>query len=148
MTTALARLEECRDKIVAGQGTVQPGQPLAFTAACSPGDCICQGDVNLIVIDAVPDGYARPETPMRQIAKGNSRGSRHEIKDLTSCQVYLPPTWADMESLDGPVIVATRETVIDHPQHGAVTIPAGLCCRVEFQRNLDVVTRQERRARD
>jgi hypothetical protein len=148
MQTALERLESTQETLKAGNGKVQPGQPLRFSEACTVGDMIAQGDVNFILVDEVPGDYAKSEKPLKQIAKGTTKGSRHEIVDLESCTVYLPPTWNDVESLQGPLLVAKSETTVDHPQHGAVTIPAGMKCRIEFQQNLDAVTRRAQRARD
>lgn len=148
MNSALERLEATQRDIVEGRGKVHPGQPLRFTEASTVNDMIAQGDVNFIVVEGIPEGYVLAEKPSTQIAKGTTKGSRHEIRRLDTVDVYLPPTWNDAESLQGPLLVAKSETKVKHPQHGEVTIPAGMHCRIEYQQNLDAVTRRAQRARD
>lgn len=113
------------------------------------GDAVRQGDLYFVVADPNDvSGYSRPAAPSRKIAFGDTKGSRHEIRDLSTVEVWLPPDYGQDESLNGPFLVANADTYVDHPQHGSVLIPAGLAVHVYYQQNWNVVEQARRRAED
>lgn len=72
-----------------------------------------------------------------QLAPGNTRGSRHLIHDecLPDVEMYDLARRDDrtIDALRGKVIKTSKALRIVHPEHGAVTVPAGLYM-VIFQR--------------
>jgi len=135
------------ERIAAGQESVKPGMPLAFTTACSPGDAIRQGDLYLVVVDKVPSGYVKATRPSKQLVPGNTEGAKHCLDATAGVKVYLPEKW-DAESLEGPCLVTTKERKVLHPVHGPVTIPAGMTVQCRYQREWDKELAKQRRARD
>lgn len=67
-----------------------------------------------------------------QIAPGETQGSRHVVplRDLTSIQIG---THGDATALHGPMIKAKKAFTVEHPEHGAVTLPKGTY-QVYYQR--------------
>lgn len=142
----MVELQEIQDHL----DTVSPGQPSSFTAACVPGDAIDQGDLRLVVVNEVPLGWeevTHPKGGDRQLVPGNTKGSRHCLDSLDGVNLFLPKEWNE-ESLNGPCFVVTKERVVLHPVHGAVTIPAGFTILCRYQREYDKELKKERRARD
>lgn len=83
-----------------------------------------QGDVYFVRAgDSVPK-RAKAIKPMRQLAPGETQGSRHIIReaDMGHLKFYARP---EATPLDGPIIVASKPFTVDHPEHGSVTLPAG-----------------------
>lgn len=127
--------------------TIEPGQPVTLTSAASCGDAVRQGDLYLVVVEKVPEGYAKASRASKQLVPGTTRGAKHCLDSLDGVEVYLPKEWRE-ESLQGPCLVLTKERTVLHPVHGAVTIAAGhtiLCC---YQREWEKEQAKERRARD
>lgn len=147
---SLKRIEARRDLLVSGQGKVAPGQPLAFTLAAVPGvDAIAQGDLVLIAAESVPKGYTLRKGGDGQLVPGNTTGSKHVIVDVRACEIYDPPGFGPTyDSLQGPYIVAKRETEVGHPTHGNVTVPPGMTIECQYDKVLDQETKKERRQRD
>ena len=147
----IERIEEHARRIAARQDEkVQPGMPAAFTEAASAGDFGWQGDLKLIVVAAVPAGYAQVKQPKaidRQLVPGNTEGAKHCLDSLEGVTLYRPQQWSE-ESLDGPCLVLTQERKILHPTHGHVTIPAGLTILCRYQREWDREQQRERRSQD
>lgn len=92
-------------------------------ATASTGDMWPQGDVGLICLDGLPSGCTIEKNPSAQLAPGTTQGSRHCITDLASVRLYR---LADPTPLDGPIIEAPSGVTVDHPEHGAITLPAGV----------------------
>lgn len=88
----------------------------------SPGDMWAQGDVGVVALAKMPDGVVIIE-PVSQLAPGTTMGSRHRIEDLTNVKMYVR---INRTELDGPIIEASAPFTIDHPEHGNVTLPAGI----------------------
>ena len=130
---------------------VGPGQPLFLNAAAAIGDGVWQGDLGIEIVAGVPKGYKL--TPAQhQLVPGDSIGARHRLTDLgTVTDFALPTGWsAEMtyEGLEGPYFRCAQDTTIAHPTHGPVTIAAGHCVGLRYQRNLDQETQRARRALD
>jgi hypothetical protein len=129
---------------------VAPGQPARFTEACVPGDRIAQGDLNLTVVDEVPNGYVlvkKPTEADRQLVPGNTEGARHCLDSLDGVRVYRPDVWTE-DGIDGPCLVLSQERTVEHPKHGHVTVPAGFTILCTYQRVWDKEQARARRAID
>ena len=133
---------------------VEPGQPLTFSEAATAGDMIAQGDLYLMLVDSVPEGFAKSDTQHdieRQLVPGNTVGAKHCLTTLDGVSIYYPTGWhrsPEYDSATGPVVVCSKETTITHPTHGAVTVPAGRIVACGYQRVYDAEQRRERRAQD
>lgn len=90
---------------------------------CSPGDAWAQGDILLVFLEVLPYGCKVSPKPELQLAPGTTQGSRHCLDSLEGIKVY----WIENPTpLDGPVIESEREFTLQHPEHGDVTLPAGI----------------------
>ncbi len=151
MQTTIERIQNHVEAIANGQHErIKPGQPAAFSEACVAGDAIRQGDLYLILVDAVPKGYVSVEKPTkadRQLVPGNTEGARHCLDALVGVTLYRPAQWSE-ESLEGPCFVLAKARKVLHPTHGVVSIPAGLTVLCIYQREWDKELAKERRARD
>jgi len=130
--------------------SVSPGQPASFTEACTVNDCIAQGDLNLVIMDSIPDDYNKVETLQdnhRQLVPGNNQGSKHCLAHLDGVELYYPKVWNE-DSLVGPIMVLMQSNTVEHPTHGNVFIPAGFTVGTFYQREWDRELEKERRARD
>jgi hypothetical protein len=160
MSVTIEKIQEFAQKVKSGDAPVKPGTPHFFSGAETPtrdgvtGDGVWQGDLGVEVIESIDPSYKLVENPTPQDAQlvpGQTVGSRHCLKDVNTVKLYRPAGWGtteNAESLVGPQFVAIKDTVIDHPTHGAVHVPAGMCINISYQRNLDLITKQEKRARD
>lgn len=129
---------------------VMPGRPERFTEAAQAGDTIPQGDLYLMIVDAVPNDYVRVTKPTaadKQLVPGNTQGARHCLDALSGVKLFRPQNWTG-EDLRGPCFVLTKERTILHPTHGDVTIPAGFTVLCGYQPEFDSETRRERRNAD
>lgn len=90
-------------------------------ATMSESDMWPQGDVGILCLDALPPGAVEIEKPSLQLAPGTTQGSRH-ILDRQVRQYR----WEDATPLDGPILDAPEGCTITHPEHGDVTLPAGI----------------------
>ena len=88
----------------------------------SPGDIHHQGDVGLMCIAAMPCGIVGPWQHGMQLSEGTTQGSRHIIQS-GSVEIL---EWKKDSVLLGPVIKAKSEFTVGHPEHGDVTLPAGM----------------------
>jgi hypothetical protein len=124
-----------------------------------PGEVSYQGDIAVVAIDALPTSAHHRAN--RQVADGNSQGSRHvlergEIFDADPAEVQSLILAATNRAgkpcriptgLIGPVFVShpdPTENDLTHPEHGNQGFPAGTVCAVVFQRNLDAEEREVR----
>lgn len=150
-TMAIDRIEKHVSHSKASKDpAVMPGRPERFTDAAQSGDVIAQGDLYLMIVDSVPDGYKqvlKPKVIDKQLVPGNTVGSRHCLDSHAGVALYHPENW-DGNDLRGPCLVLTQERTILHPTHGNVTIPAGFTVLCGYQPEFDVEARRERRARD
>lgn len=150
-TTTLELLERHVASIRAGSEKCGPGRPQSFSTAAVAGDCIPQGDLYFVIVDAVPAEYAEITDPTdmdRQLVPGNTQGARHCLESLDGVRLFRPASWPEVE-FGGPCLVPTsRDAVTLHPTHGPVTVPVGLIALCVYQRSLDEIERRERRARD
>lgn len=111
-----------------------------FPDAASIGDSWRQGDIYITRLNGVPAGSARVEKPDRQLAPGNTQGSRHCLQSLRCVKVFRVPN-AGM--LDGPVLDIGEANTITHPEHGDVALQPGVY-GISYQRDLDAEDRERR----
>ena len=151
IATEIEQIEQHATKIKNGEhDRVFPGMPLSMSRAMVAGDAIAQGDLLLVVHDAIPNEYVKIEHPQdadRQLVPGNTVGARHCLDSLEGIVLYRPTKW-DEESFDGPFFQTTQERVVMHPTHGSVTVPGGMTIGCHYQKEFDAIQMRERRARD
>lgn len=131
--------------------SVRPGQPCRITEAWTAGDTAWQGDLGLMLVDAVPEGYvkiAKPTDQDRQLVPGNTQGSKHCLDSLDGVTIYHPKDWGAEGNLRGPCLILKESRTILHPTHGAVTIPANRTILCGYQREYDQELKRARRAAD
>jgi hypothetical protein len=105
-----------------------------FSEAASVGDAVRQGDIYITKLKAVPKEAKLMKVPAAQLAPGNTRGSRHILKSLEGVKMY---SIGDSRNIyNGPIIEATQEIEIDHPEHGNWICPPGVY-GVSYQRTVD-----------
>lgn len=131
---------------------IGPGKPLTLSNALMAGEGIAQGDLNLVVIDSIPKGYVKIETPVSvdlQLVPGNTQGAKHCLASFRGVTLYRHPDW-NAESLEGPVLVVDEavEAEIQHPTHGHVTVQGGQTIHCLYQKEWSKELEKERRARD
>lgn len=104
-----------------------------FPEAASVGDYVRQGDIYITLLAGVPAGAIRDKNPQKQLAPGNTQGSRHCLSRMTDVTVYRlkSPT-----PYDGPVLDVAKPVTITHPEHGDWALPVG-CYGISYQRTED-----------
>lgn len=129
--------------------------PIRVHSAWVAGDVAHQGDLTLIGISAVPAGVKVRVN--RQIAEGNTKGSRHVVLGGTCFDCDNPDAVAKLVSKAtkgrvcpdaryiGPVF--SGPCTLEHPQHQHQTFPADCVVVAVYQRNMDAEER-EIRAKD
>lgn len=100
--------------------------------ALAPGDYHRQGDVYITRIHEIPKGAIPIDNPSAQLAPGDTQGSRHVIDDLSCVEMFAKK---DQTALDGPILNVKQPITINHPEHGAVSFPAGFYA-ITYQRQL------------
>ena len=128
--------------------------PRTFTAADFPvGTVAHQGDLILVRIASLP-ASAQPHKN-RQLAVGDTQGSRHVLKkgaaydcllsDVSAAIAAACPGVRVAEAYIGPVF-CTKAGVADlvHPEHGNHHYRGEMTIAVVYQRNLNVEEREQR----
>ena len=150
-SSVIEKIQKHAEQIRNGEhDKIGPGVPVTMSNALVAGEGVAQGDLNIIVADAVPSDYLlikKPSAQDKQLVPGNTVGAKHCLDSLRGVKLYRPRVWTE-ESLDGPCLVLTQERTILHPTHGAVTVPAGMTVVCHYQREYDRELQKERRARD
>jgi len=145
-----------RKQAVKHEGIVNDA-PRTFTEADFPiGTAAHQGDLVLVRIAILPRS-AKPRRD-RQLAIGNTQGSRHVLKtgtpydcdssEVASAIAKVCPGTVIQAAYIGPVF-STKNTTADllHPEHGDHHYRGDMVIAVVYQRNLDSEER-ERRVQD
>lgn len=154
MTTALETVEARRQEILDNPDdvAVESGKlraPAFFPDHPAVNSAIAQGDLYLIIRDALPDGYTERTNGRLQLVPGETVGAKHCLTEDSECTVYDPPGFStDYDELTGPVLVTSGPTEVAHPVHANVNIPRGTIVECRYQRTWDQEQRRERRARD
>lgn len=98
------------------------------------GKVVRQGDIYIHAVKA--DHKHGNAAKSRQLALGNSQGSRHVAAgNKFSVLVYdgtTLPEWCDRRTFLGPLVKAKKPFTITHPEHAHVRLPAG-CYQVTHQ---------------
>lgn len=89
----------------------------------SPGDMWAQGDIGILCLAELPNDAEFDPKPQSQLSPGNTQGSRHCIVDLPAVKIYRLKS---ATVLDGPIVDAPCGFKVDHPEHGAITMPPGV----------------------
>lgn len=119
--------EQVRQQI---ERAAQQASPrLRKVAVIQPGEAIRQGDIYVVRIAKAPKQVGML-TANRQLAPGQTRGSRHVVEG--ELKVYEAPERGS--PLEGPVVVATKAFRVTHPEHAHFELPAGTY-RVLYQRD-------------
>ena len=117
-----------------------------------PGDVAHQGDIMIICLKELP--IEKSLRPNRQLAEGNTQGSRHVMSRgaVYDCpKNHVAKAIKEACGMDiglayiGPVFVSPEAPTCDdltHPEHGNQGFPAGSVCAVVYQRNLDQEQRE------
>jgi len=89
------------------------------------GESVRQGDIYIHCVDK--DHAHGKVIQKRQLAIGESKGSRHilEGENVTVFEGTTQPEWCT-NSLLGPCIALNERSLISHPEHSNVEMPAGL----------------------
>ena len=97
----------------------------------SIGDVVRQGDLYLVNIESLPAGKKLED---RQLAEGNTQGSRHVVQG----DVSLVSPEAAHPGIDrvlcGPAFHCNEAAEVTHPEHGNKILPKDTTWRVTFQR--------------
>jgi hypothetical protein len=113
-----------------------------------------QGDLIIVAIPSLPKS-SKPRKN-RQLAEGESQGSRHilergEVFDADpeeTAALIAKATGCLVEAkYIGPVFRSPSNPTahdLSHPEHGAQGFPSGSLCAIVYQRNLDQDLREQR----
>lgn len=154
MTTAIESVQERSEEIQNGSRCAERSDGKCRPPAFFPNDppvnsAIAQGDLYLVIIDELPDGYTVRTDKSLQLVPGNTVGARHCLVENSPCQVFDPAGFSDTyEGLMGPVLVTDGPTEVAHPTHANVMIPSGTTVQCRYQRTWDAHQKEIRRARD
>jgi hypothetical protein len=105
-----------------------------------------QGDVMLRRLDVGDAGKLiakAKEAKTRQIAPGNTQGSRHVVRE-NSARIY---ELEGADALTGPIVVAPEGFYLEHPTHADFDVSLPGCYQVTFPRDLAVEAQEEARRR-
>lgn len=115
--TAGQALQQIRERVE----EIKNDREQRFPEAASDGDYFRQGDLYITKI-AKPAGTELKVLPFdRQLAPGNTKGSRHCLSHQ-DVRLY---TRSGSDALTGPVLHVLREVTVEHPEHGNVVLPEG-----------------------
>lgn len=106
------------------------------------GKHIRQGDVYVKRVSKPKDMKAFEEINDRQLAPGNTRGSRHIV--TSDCTVYRFKNGRD--ALQGPLLHAENDLMIEHPEHAHFKLPGNSWYQVTYQK--DERAEERRRVQD
>lgn len=88
------------------------------------GQVVRQGDIYIHCVS--PEHRRGAELKTRQLAMGESMGSRHIAEGAAKTyQGIQAPGWAETDLL-GPCIVAELPFTVSHPEHAHIDLPAGV----------------------
>lgn len=92
--------------------------------AIEVGKVVRQGDIYLHRVE--PTHLKGKRRKDRQLALGNTMGSRHVAEGSAECfEGVQLPSWCDERTFLGPLIKSEKRFTISHPEHAHVELPAG-----------------------
>lgn len=120
--------------------------------AMAIGDWHAQGDVMIERIKELPEKsekmQLKNDDTARQLAPGDTRGSRHMIKESDFSKVELYKV-AESDDLTGPVMFIKEGPVeVEHPDHGHVVLKTPGYYQIRYQRLYNAADEALRRVRD
>lgn len=118
---------------------IKSDAPQRFPEAASFGEDVRQGDIYIVKLESVPRNFTEVKAE-KQLAVGNTQGSRHCLDSLDGITMYRNK---DADQFTGPVFVSSCERTITHPEHGDRILPPGVYL-IGYQRNLDEMDRAMR----
>lgn len=150
-------LTKIRESAAASQ--VHKQESVNWTPKKIAGSAARQGDVYLLTIPAdwlkSQEGVAFPEgAAERQIAEGNTQGSRHIISG--DCKIFRKHNigWAKINNLlkqnpgvqitetIGPAFITGKGCSVTHPEHGDIVVPEGYAIITTYQQTWQDVARR------
>jgi hypothetical protein len=135
-------------RIANGEEDVLPGQPLNFTEASTINDRIWQGDMAITITNSEPPkDFVEKKDVLVQLVPGNTTGAKHCLQSKIGVEQWVPQNWTEL-GLIGPWMRFSEPNTILHPVHGSVSVPAGFCVQITYQREYDEIQKAERRAAD
>lgn len=151
---AIEEIQRHAQKIASGEhDTIRPGMPFRIPESWIVNEAVAQGDLVIRVIEEIRPGYelvSKPTKVDKQLVPGNTEGAKHCLDSVRGLKLYRPSGWPQSAdgSLQGPIIVADRDVVIEHPKHGHVTIPKGRMVACDYDKEFDLIQKRERRNAD
>lgn len=104
-------------------------------------DTYAQGDVYITRLDALPSGVTEMKDMQRQLAPGETQGSRHLLRHLDGVKMYKRNS---AQECDGPVLQLTQVNDIEHPEHGNLCNIAPGFYAITYQQTGDQMRRRVR----
>lgn len=104
-----------------------------FPEAASFGEAVRQGDIYIFLLDSLPPGCTRIDKPNKQLAPGDTQGSRHCLSSLRGVKLFR---LKNPNPYDGPVIEVAKPVTITHPEHGDIRLFPGIF-GIGYQRTED-----------
>ena len=103
------------------------------------GKVVSQGD---IYIHRVADDHKHgKELKSRQLALGNTQGSRHVAESPSKVfEGVKLPGYCDARTFMGPLVKALKRFTVSHPEHAHVSLPAG-CYQITHQTDSRTMSR-------
>lgn len=138
MTTATLNIAEELAALEAATANTDTS-PRDLRGKLEVGKCARQGDV---YVHRVPEDHKRgSETLDRQVAVGNTQGSRHIAvgEKINLFWGTTRPAGVDSRAPLGPVVVAETDWELTHPEHPNMTFSAGT---YQVTHQLDAITGQ------
>jgi hypothetical protein len=113
-----------------------------YIAKIDVGCVVRQGDIYIHAVKL--DHKCGEKLKDRQLALGNTQGSRHIADAPASIFAGTTlPEWCDQRTFLGPLVKSAKRFVITHPEHAHVSLPAG-----EYQITHQMDARTMDRVRD
>lgn len=95
-----------------------------FIKEIAVGQIVRQGDIYIHRVNE--DHASGKEMKSRQLALGNSQGSRHIAESPAKIlEGTTLPEWCDRRTFLGPLVKAEKRFTITHPEHAHVSLPKG-----------------------
>lgn len=115
-------------------------QETRFVDKIQPGQFVRQGDIYIVCVKSVNPKLK--ETKVRQLAMGNSQGSRHVIEG--EAEIFAPVSKTIQrtklgEYFEGPSFRCKEHVTISHPEHAHISLPPG---SYEVRHQVDLLTKK------
>lgn len=122
--TATLTAEQAHAKVSAA--AEKPNTEVRYIEKMKVGEAVRQGDIYLTRVRS--DATREKEIHTRQLAPGNTQGSRHCVEGPV--RVYERKG----DALTGPIVASEGRFKVTHPEHAHFDLPGG-CYAVTYQRD-------------